>query len=90
VRAAKEAPTAPILDSESVRTASQAGIRGYDAGKKVVGRKRHVLVDTNGPLLRISVTEASVQDRDGARDLLSLVLAGGFGWLKRIWADGGY
>jgi transposase len=86
----KKAPTAAILDSQSVRTASQAGIRGYDAGKKVVGRKRHVLVDTNGFLLGISVTEASVQDRDGARDLLSRVLVGGFGWITRIWADGGY
>jgi transposase len=49
-----------------------------------------VLVDTNGFLLGISVTEASVQDRDGARDLLSRVLVGGLGWVKRIWADGGY
>jgi len=49
-----------------------------------------VLVDTLGFLLGISVTEASVQDRDGARDLLSGVLVGSFGWLKRIWADGGY
>jgi transposase len=49
-----------------------------------------VLVDTLGFLLGISVTEASVQDRDGARDLLSRVLIGGYGWLKRIWADGGY
>ena len=49
-----------------------------------------MLVDTLGFLLDISVTEASVQDRDGARELLSNVLVGGFGWLKRIWADGGY
>jgi len=86
----KKAPTAAILDSQSVRTASQPGIRGYDTGKKVVGRKRHVLVDTNGFLLGISATEVSVQDRDRARDLLGRVLVGGFGWLKRIWADGGY
>jgi transposase len=56
----------------------------------VVGRKRHALVDTLGFLLGISVTEASVQDRDGARELLSKVLVGRFGRLKRIWADGGY
>lgn len=49
-----------------------------------------MLVDTLGFLLGISVTEASVQDRDGARDLLSDLLIGRFGWLKRIWADGGY
>lgn len=56
----------------------------------MVGRKRHALVDTLGFLLGISVTEASVQDRDGARELLSKVLVGRFGRLKRIWADGGY
>jgi transposase len=49
-----------------------------------------MLVDTLGFMLGISVTEASVQDRDGARDLLEGLLVGRFGWLKRIWADGGY
>lgn len=49
-----------------------------------------MLVDTLGFLLGISVTEASVQDRDGARDFLSGLLVGRFGWLRRIWADGGY
>jgi transposase len=49
-----------------------------------------VLVDTLGFLLGITITEASVQDRDGARDLLKGIVGGGFGWLRRIWADGGY
>ena len=85
----KKAPTAAILDSQSVRTASQPGLRGYDAGKKITGRKRHVLVDTLGFILSLKVTSAAVQDRDGAR-LLMAVLTTAYGWLKLIWADGGY
>lgn len=85
----KKAPTAAILDSQSVRTASQPGVRGYDAGKKITGRKRHALVDTNGFLLSLKVTGADVQDRDGARMLLE-PLNSTYGWLKKIWADGGY
>jgi transposase len=56
----------------------------------VVGRKRHILVDTLGFLLGLLVTEASVQDRDGGRNLLESLLSRAFGWLKLIWADGGY
>jgi len=85
----KKAPTAAIIDSQSVRTASQSGVRGYDAGKKITGRKRHVLVDTLGNILALKVTTADVQDRDGAQLLLN-VLAVAFGWLRLIWADGGY
>lgn len=85
----KKAPTAAIIDSQSVRTASQSGVRGYDAGKKITGRKRHVLVDTQGNILALKVTTADVQDRDGAQLLLN-VLSVAFGWLKLIWADGGY
>lgn len=85
----KKAPTAAIIDSQSVRTASQSGVRGYDAGKKITGRKRHVLVDTLGNILALKVTTADVQDRDGAQLLLN-VLTVAFGWLKLIWADGGY
>lgn len=86
----KKAPTAAILDSQSVRTASQPGLRGFDAGKKITGRKRHVLVDTLGYILGLNVTPANVQDRDGARMLLNNVLSVAFGWIKLIWADGGY
>lgn len=85
----KKAPTAAIIDSQSVRTASQSGVRGYDAGKKITGRKRHVLVDTLGNILALKVTTADVQDRDGAKLLLN-VLTVAFGWLMLIWADGGY
>jgi putative transposase len=72
-----------------VRTARNGGIRGYDAGKRIKGRKRHILVDTLGLVLVCVVHSASVQDRDGARDVLRL-LEGAFGRIGKIWADGGY
>ncbi len=86
----KPSPSAAILDSQSVKGAEQGGAAiGYDAGKKVSGRKRHVVVDTLGLILGVCVTSAAVQDRDGAATLLSeLYLL--FGRLQIIWADGGY
>ena len=77
------------MDSQSVKCTAVPGERGYDAGKKVNGRKRHILVDTLGLLLAVVVTAASVQDRDGARLLLSR-LPGGCKKLRKIWVDGGY
>ena len=68
---------------------SGSGVRGYDAGKKITGRKRHVLVDTLGNILALKVTTADVQNRDGAKLLLN-VLTMAFGWLMLLWADGGY
>jgi transposase len=85
----KKAPTAAILDSQSVKTSNHGGVRGYDAGKKVMGRKRHLLVDTLGLILHVVVHPASVQDRDGARLVLPILLER-FGWLRCIFADGGY
>jgi len=86
----KPAPSAAILDSQSVKGAEQGGDAiGYDAGKRIGGRKRHILVDTLGMLLGVCVTSAAVQDRDRAVTLLSgLCLL--FGRLQIIWADGGY
>jgi putative transposase len=82
-------PTAGSLDSQSVKTTAVPGVRGYDAGKQINGRKRHILVDTLGLLLAILVTPASVQDRDGARLLLTHL--GGFcKKLRLIWVDGAY
>lgn len=85
----KKTPTAAILDSQTVKTGDQACASGYDAGKKIEGRKRHVLVDTLGLLLAVMVTPASVQDRDGAQSLLAKVI-GWFSRLQVIWADAGY
>lgn len=82
-------PTAGCMDSQSVKCTAIAGERGYDAGKKINGRKRHILVDTLGLLLTVVVTVGSVQDRDGARMLLSN-LPGSCKKLRKIWVDGGY
>lgn len=82
-------PTAGCIDSQSVETTLVPGIRGFDAGKHVMGRKRHILVDTFGLLLAVLVTAASVSDPAGARQLLSRL--GGFCKnLRKIWADGTY
>lgn len=66
----------------------QGGGRGYDVDKKVVGRKRHLLVDTLGLILLVEVHPTEVKDRDEAKLLLA-ALATRFGWQRRIWADGG-
>jgi putative transposase len=83
-------PSAAILDSQSIKTSAVRGDkRGYDGGKKIQGRKRHLLVDTQGLLICVKVLEASISDREGARVLL-LPLAGHLPRLQLIWADSGY
>ena len=84
-------PTAGSVDSQSVKAADTVATssRGYDGGKKINGRKRHIAVDTLGLLLAVTVTPASVQDRDGAHPLLAL-LRERFSTITLVWADGGY
>jgi transposase len=86
-----ELPTAGSIDSQSVKAADTVGAasRGYDGGKKINGRKRHLAVDTLGLVLTVIVTAASVQDRDGAFRLLTL-LRERFSTISLVWADGGY
>ena len=82
-------PTAAIIDSQSAKTTEAGGPRGYDAGKKINGRKRHALVDTDGRGLVLEPHPASIQDRDGGGPLLR-VSRYIFPFIRRVFADSGY
>jgi putative transposase len=91
VEGRKSFATAGIIDSQSIKSTECSNERGYDAGKKVNGRKRHLLVDTLGLVLLVLVLPANIQDRDAARQLLARYFtANPRRRVNHVWADGGY
>jgi putative transposase len=89
-RSGREAsPSAGILDSQTVKAPAAGAKRGFDGGKKIVGRKRHIAVDTDGRLLMVNLTSADISDSAGAQQVLDGIRKR-WPWLKKFFADSGY
>ena len=84
----EQSPTAAVVDSQSIKAPAAKG-GGYDAGKRIKGRKQHIAVDTDGRLLMLNLTTADILDSAGAQQIVAAIRKR-WPWLKHLFGDGAY